>query len=67
MLAKAAVENVSMESYEIGNENVTFTDADPETNQQLQLWAKMVASGLAEASAGRSHDVSFTNTSGYVG
>jgi hypothetical protein len=67
MRAKAAVENVSLASYTIGDEQVSFKDADPETNQQLQQWAEDVRVGLDSTDVDEDTGLKPRNTSGYIG
>jgi hypothetical protein len=69
MKAKEAVENVNIESYGIGDESLTFHNADPEASQQIQSWASEVNQGLSKAEVQFEHeqDLQFRNTSGYIG
>lgn len=67
MRAKAAVENVSLASYTIGDEQVSFKEADPETNQQLQQWAEDVRVGLDSTDVDSDSGLKPRNTSGYIG
>lgn len=67
MRAKAAVENVPLSGYSLGDERVSFNADDPDTSQQLQMWAQDVSDGLDASSADQSVGPSPTNTSGYIG
>lgn len=67
MRAKAAVENVSMSSYSIGDEQVSFESASPEDSQQLQQWAEDVTVGLDASSLDTAQGPVPTNTADYVG
>lgn len=67
MRAKAAVENISLSSYSIGDEDVTFDTDDPENSQQLQQWADDVAAGLDSSDADTDTGKQPRNTSGYIG
>lgn len=67
MRAKASVENVSLSSYSVGDEQVSFENADPETNQQLQQWAEDVRVGLDGSELDESTGPTIANTSGYIG
>lgn len=67
MRAKAAVENVSLASYTIGDEQVSFHNADPETSQQLQQWAEDVRVGLDSSSVDSDTGLKPRNSSGYIG
>lgn len=64
--AKAAVENVVIESYDIGDESVTIRSDDPDDSQQIQTWATWVSEGLSDADAGGGTQV-MSNTSSYIG
>lgn len=67
MRAKAAVENVALSGYSIGDEQVSFDADDPEDSQQLQQWANDVQDGLEASDADQSVGPTPTNTSGYIG
>lgn len=67
MRAKAAVENISLSSYSIGDESASFDADDPETSQQLQQWAEDVSDGLDASSLDESVGPTPTNTSSYIG
>lgn len=67
MRAKASVENVSLASYTIGDEQVSFKNADPETSQQLQQWAEDVRVGLNSSDLDEDSGLQPRNTSGYIG
>lgn len=67
MRAKAAVENAFIESYSIGDQDVTVRNADPETSQQIQQWAEDVRVGLDASSADTHTGPLPRNTSDYVG
>lgn len=67
MRAKASMENVSMASYTFGDEQVSFSDADPETNQQLRQWAEDVRIGLDSTDIDTDPSAKPRNTSGYIG
>lgn len=67
---KSAVENINIESYSIADESISLSNADPEDSQQIQLWMNQVSRALDQAEdAGfeRSQDLSFSNTSAYIG
>lgn len=55
MKAKGAVENINISSYGIGDEQLSFSNADPEDSQQLQEWASELDEMLKQS------DVSFPN------
>lgn len=67
MRAKAAVENFALSDYSIGDERVSFDADDPETSQQLQMWAEDVKDGLDSSSLDEPTGPTPTNTSGYIG
>lgn len=67
MRAKAAVENISLGSYTLGQEQVSFDTDDVEDSQQLQQWAGDVADGLAFSDADDDTGNLPRNTSDYVG
>lgn len=69
MKAKEAVENVNIQSYGIGDEAVSFTNADPDDSQQIQSWSAEVDEGLAQSSIEfqDSQSLSLSNTASYIG
>lgn len=67
MRAKSAVENVPLSSYSIGDEQVSFIQADPEDSAQLQQWAEDVNTGLEQSSVDTAIGPTPTNTSDYIG
>jgi hypothetical protein len=67
MRAKAAVENISMSSYEIGAEQVDFHHADPEDNMQMQQWADDVNTGLDATDVDDSGNLQMADGAGYMG
>jgi hypothetical protein len=70
IVVKAAVENINIESYSIADESISLSNADPDDSQQIQLWMNQVSRALDQAEdAGfeRSQDLSFSNTSAYIG
>jgi len=69
MKAKEAVENVNIDSYGIGDESLSFHNADPEDSQQIRSWSDEVNEGLDESalSFDKEQDLSFRNTSAYIG
>jgi len=68
MKFKSAVENVNIESYGIGDEDVSFSDTDPETSQQLRSWSSEVTDALRESDvAFEDPDVFLDNTASYIG
>lgn len=69
MKAKEAVENVNIEAYGIGDETLSFSNADPETSQQLQAWEAEMWDGIDESDLPEvtEEGPSFSNTASYVG
>lgn len=67
MRAKAAVENVPLSDYSIGDEDLSFVDTEPETSQQLNQWAKDVRVGLDASDRDTASGPQPANTSGYIG
>lgn len=69
IIAKAAVENINIDSYSIADESISLTNAAPDESQQIQMWMNQVHRGLNQSEVGfpNEQDLSFTNTSGYIG
>lgn len=69
MKAKEAVENINIDSYGIGDESLSFSNADPESSQQIQSWSSEVNEGLAESKVNftKKQDLQLRNTSSYIG
>jgi len=69
MKAKAAIENINIQSYGIGDESLSFTNADPEDSQQIQAWSGEVNEALnqSEVAFEKEQDLQFSNTSAYIG
>lgn len=69
MKMKEAVENVNIESYGIGDENLSFHNADPDDSQQIQSWASEVNEGLDESGLifDKKQNLKLRNTSSYIG
>lgn len=69
MKAKEAVENINISSYGIGDESLSFSNADPESSQQIRSWSNEVDAGLQESAINfeKTQDLPFGNTSSYIG
>lgn len=69
MKAKEAVENINIQSYGIGDETLSFTDADPDSSQQIRSWSSEVEEALdeSELTFEKKQRLGMTNTSSYVG
>lgn len=69
MKAKEAVENINIASYGIGDETLSFTNADPDSSQQIQSWSSEVNEGLNKSDVAFENDpdLSFSNTASYIG
>lgn len=65
--AKAAVENISLSSYSMGAEEVSFADADPEDSHQLQTWHDDVLTGLDATDVDTSGNLQPKNSADYIG
>lgn len=69
MKMKGAVENINISSYGIGDESVSFNNADPEDSQQLQQWSSEVNEMLDKSSVGfpNEQDQGLSNTGALIG
>lgn len=69
MKAKAAVENINISSYGIGDESVQFTNADPEDSQQITAWSREVNEGIEKSDIDfdSGGSPSLSNTASYIG
>jgi len=69
MKAKEAVENINIASYGIGDETLSFTNADPDSSQQIRSWSSEVNEGLNKSDVAFENDpdLSFSNTASYIG
>lgn len=69
MKAKEAVENINIQSYGIGDETLSFTNADPDDSQQIRSWSSEVNEALQRSDVEFEHeqDLGFKNTSSYIG
>lgn len=67
MRAKAAIENVPLASYSIGDEQVTFDDDTVENSAQYQQWADDIRTGLDASDLDEQRGVTFKNSSSYIG
>lgn len=69
IVAKAAVENINIESYSIADETISLSNADPEDSQQIQLWMQEVSRALrdSEVNFENEQDLKFKNSSAYIG
>jgi hypothetical protein len=66
---KAAVENIHIESYSIADETISLRNATRDQSQQLQLWLSDAKDGIAKSDVAFEDDpdISFSNTSAYIG
>lgn len=65
---KEAVENINIQSYGIGDEDVRFTNADPDDSQQIIAWSEEINEALAKSDVNFAGDkVRFKNTASYIG
>lgn len=67
--AKESVENIHIQSYGIGDENLTFSNAGPDESQQITSWANEVNEGIdkSDLSFDKGGSPKFSNTSSYIG
>lgn len=67
MRAKAAIENVALSGYSIGDEQVTFASEDPEDSAQYQQWAEDVRVGLDASDKDTHSGPALRNSTSYIG
>lgn len=69
IIVKAAVENIVIEEYTLGGgaESISYHDADPQSSQQIDMWADAVARNLDNADVENNPSPSFRNSSNFVG
>ena len=67
MRTKAAVENVVIEEYQLGNQRVRTRNVDPETNQQIQQWAEDVIIGLNASDTYKPQRPTMQGTGTFIG
>lgn len=68
MKAKEAVENISIKSYGIGDEQIVFSNANPDSSQQITSWSNEVNKGLTESTIEiEDSSASLSNTASYIG
>ena len=69
MKAKEAVENVNIASYGIGDEQIRFSNADPEDSQQIRSWSSEVNEGIDKSDLDfeKGGSASLSNTASYIG
>lgn len=67
--AKEAVENINISSYGIGDESLSFSNADPDESQQITSWSDEVNEALDKSDANFEHeqDNQMQNTASYIG
>lgn len=67
MRAKAAIENVPLASYSIGDEQVSFDDDVPDDSAQYQQWADDIRTGLDASELDESRGPTLRNSTNYIG
>lgn len=67
MRAKASIENANIDGYELGDQEVTVKNANPNTSQQIQMWADDANGGIANSNVDTSGGNQMRNTSSYIG
>jgi len=67
--AKEAVENINIASYGIADESLSFSNADPDSSQQIQSWSSEINESLRQSDVNfeDEQDLQMRNTSGYIG
>jgi hypothetical protein len=69
MKAKEAVENINIQSYGIGDESLSFSNADPDSSQQIQSWSAEINEALDRSNVDfeNTQNLTLKNTSSYIG
>lgn len=67
MRAKAAVENIPLSSYSLGDEQVSFSSENPEDSQQLEQWATDIRIGLDASDKDQQTGPRLADSAGYIG
>jgi len=69
IISKAAIENINIDSYNIADETISLSNADPDDSQQIRVWMNQVSRSLRQSDVQfeNSQDLSFSNTSAYIG
>lgn len=69
IVVKAAVENINIDNFSIADEQISLINSDPDSSQQIQLWMNQASRALSnsEIELVEQQDVSFRNTSAYIG
>ncbi len=67
MRAKASVENVEIEEYQLGNQRVRTRNADPDVSQQIQQWAEDVIIGLNASKTYKPQRPTMQGTGSFIG
>jgi len=69
MKAKEAVENINIERYGIGDETLSFSNADPDDSQQIRSWSGEIDEALdqSEVAFDDKQDLGLKNTASYIG
>lgn len=69
IVVKSAVENINIDSYNIANESISLSNADPDSSQQIQLWMNQATRALNQSDVAfdREQDLGLSNTTSYIG
>lgn len=67
MRAKAAIENVPLASYSIGDEQVSFDDDSVDDSAQYQQWAEDINVGLNASEIDEPQGPTLQNSTSYIG
>jgi len=69
VVAKAAVENINIESFSIADEQISLSNATRDQSQQIQLWLSQASTALDKSDEDfpTYENLSLSNTANYVG
>ena len=67
MRVKSAMENIPLDSYSLGDEDVSFDTDDPDNSLQLETWADDVRVGLETSSIDAKNARLPQNSADYIG
>lgn len=69
IVAKAAVENINIESFSIADEQISLSNASRDQSQQIQLWLSQASTALDKSDEDfpTYENLSLSNTASYVG
>lgn len=67
MRAKSSVENIPLDSYNLGDEDVSFDTDDPDDSIQMKQWANDISTGMSASDAASQTTRSPSNSADYIG